>query len=263
MIRGCHRQSGAAGCGRPALFRSLLCLLALLALSPAMAATVDGWLAPAEPVPVGAALAGRVARVRVTPGQTVKEGDVLVELDNSVWVAERDAAQAHLKQADGARDEAGRERKRTQDLFDRTLISEHELNLARNAYAAAAADRSRVYAALADARQRVVWSSVVAPFAATVAEVPAYAGQAVSNTCGVQALVTLVPSGELRVIARTGANVRVYPGQALALSVDGESLQASVQAVTRETDALLFDARLALPAGTALRPGQNVKVTLP
>jgi len=238
-------------------------IVALTVSPPLSAATVDGWLAPARPVPVGAAVSGRIAGVHVTPGQRVNAGDVLVELDDSAWVAERDAAQAHVKAAAGARDEADRERKRTEDMFDRTLISEHELNLARNAYAAAAADYSRASAALADAQQRMAWSRVTAPFAATVVEVTAYTGQAVANGCAVQALVTLVPLAELRVIAPIGTDARVYPGQTIAVSVDDASLPAIVQSVTAADPDVLLEARLPIPQGSALHPGQTLKVSLP
>lgn len=234
-----------------------------LAAGPARADAITGWLAPAEPVAVGAALDGRVAAVRVTPGQAVAAGEVLVELDAGVWRAEGDAAQAHLKQVEGARDEAERERDRTQDLFDRTLISEHELNLSRNAYDAAVADYRRAQARLAEARQRVDWSRVTAPFAATVADLPAYPGQAVSNDCGVQTLVSLVPRDELRVLARTSADVRLYAGQNVELSIAGESLQAVVRSVRREGDSAWIEAGLRPPSGKALSPGQTVSVILP
>lgn len=241
------------------------CIGVLLALAAASvdAGSLQGWLAPAAPVAVGAALDGRVAAVKVVPGQTVGDGDVLVELDGSVWVAERDALQARLRQLEGARDEAERERARTQDLFDRTLISEHELNLSRNAYDAAVAEYRHTQAALVEARRRVVWASVAAPFAGTVAEVATYVGQAVSNGCRVQTLVSLVPRDALRVIARADADTRVYPGQTLAVTAGGETLQATVTAVTPEPDGLRIEAGLQSAPGTPVRAGQSVGVTLP
>jgi multidrug efflux system membrane fusion protein len=249
--------------GYDKVIRSLCALVALAAGAVAQAASVNGVIEPVEPVALGAAVEGRVAKVHVRPGDQVKPGDKLVELETGVARAERNAAIARLKQAEGARDEAARERDRTRDMFDRTLISEHELNLAINAFDDAFAAWQSARAAVADAARRIAWSGVSASFSGVVVNVPAFAGQAVSNGCGVQPLVTLVPLNEVLVVVSLDAHTQLYPGQTITVSLDGEEVRGMIERVDRGVDGARLQARMPVPPGKYLEHGRAVRVELP
>jgi len=76
-------------------------------------------------------VSGVVVKVEAQVGARVDKGQVLLKLDDRARIARVNALQAKLKSAKNNRDESIREMERTQELYDRTLISEHELQLAR------------------------------------------------------------------------------------------------------------------------------------
>lgn len=178
--------------------------------------TTLGTLEAVQAPQVAAEIAGRIVRLAVRPGQAVKQGDLIAEIDPA------DAVQQHRADtADAARLEAllaQQERLvvRQQELLGRNFIS-------KNALDDAAAQRDALKSQLDAARARAALSAaglkktrIVAPFAGTVEEQIAARGDYVKLG---DPVVRLVSNARLR--ARLpfpeSAAARLKPGQKVRL----------------------------------------------
>ncbi|KPJ89373.1 MAG: hypothetical protein AMJ53_15785 [Gammaproteobacteria bacterium SG8_11] len=109
-------------------------------------------------------VSGVVAKVQVRPGDRVIEGDVLLQLDNGVIKANVEKPKADVQHYERLYQEAERELERHQELYDRTVLSDHELELAHIAFTQAAAQLKTAEAALAKAEFDLRHSEIKAPF---------------------------------------------------------------------------------------------------
>ena len=219
---------------------------------------------------LGTPLSGVVAKVAVRAGDEVAEGDLLLELDRRGLEAGVVAALAREQEAEADRAEAERELGRTQEMYDRTLLAEHDLQKARIALQAAEARFLAAQAAHTEADLNLEYSQVRAPFAGRVIAVAAYPGQVVVNRLQAQTLAIVAEGGDLvaRVLATPEQAVVMAPGQPVQLSVGGRQWAGEVTGIglepisgSGESAQYGVDVGLALPEGVRLLPGQQVKVT--
>ena len=118
------------------LFVLCLCCLAAPAL---LAADYQGsldWSARAE---LGMLVSGVVGKVHVKAGQPVSKGDPLLQLDERDFTYRATSTKAVLERAKSTYEEAQREHERSVELYDRRLLSDHELQLKQIALVAAKA----------------------------------------------------------------------------------------------------------------------------
>ncbi len=144
---------------------------------------------------------GIIAEVKVNRGDRVRANQVLLRLDNETFRADVFASRARLKQARNNRDEAGRELERTQELYDRTLLSDHDLQLAKIEKDAADADLLSARASLTNAEHDFAHSIIRAPFAAWVLQRNAQPGQTVVSRMKAAPLIVLAEAD--RMLARS------------------------------------------------------------
>ncbi|MEJ1298119.1 MAG: efflux RND transporter periplasmic adaptor subunit [Candidatus Sedimenticola sp. (ex Thyasira tokunagai)] len=190
----------------------------------AMADDVEGHLGWLKRVELGTPLSGRISRVEVQPGDRVKAGGVLVALDERRYAAQLSAAKARVEAARQEKLEADKELERTLDLFDRTVLSEHDRNLAEIAAAGAAAQWRHAQAALVEAQSNLDDCRVIAPFDGVVIKVDAIPGATTVNRLQLQSLVALADDSGLLV------HGEVTPEQAAGLTVGGE-VEVAVNAI--------------------------------
>lgn len=228
--------------------------------SVARTISATGTLAARRDLPVGAQGAGGlVTRVLVEPGQFVRAGQVLAQVDRQVQeqgIAQL-AAQVSVARADA--NLAQQELQRAQALVGRGFVSKADVDR-RTATRDAAVARIRVaQAALAEARERTGQLDVRAPAAGLVLTRQVEPGQIVGPGSG--ALFRIAMNGELEMQARlaeadlvglpVGATATVtpvgsdrrYPGRVWQVSpiIDPQTRQGI--------------ARIALPFDRAIRPG--------
>jgi HlyD family secretion protein len=105
-----------------------------------------GTINPVTSVQVGAQVTGKIISLSADFNSVVKAGEVIARIDPSLFQTKRDQAAANLVNANAmwskSRTELGqrkREFDRTQRLFQRELISQHDLDVATTAYEAAQA----------------------------------------------------------------------------------------------------------------------------
>jgi len=239
----------------------LLACTSLAAAAEELAAEI-GWL---DETPLGTPLTGVIEEVRVTPGERVKAGTVLLRLDDRVFRARFEQARAELAQAEEDRAEAQRELERSQELYDRTLLSEHDLQLARIARKKAEAAYHAARTRWAKARYDLEYASVRAPFDAVVLELLVRPGETVVNAMQGRTLAVVARAGQWA--ARAGVDA----AQAAALK-QGMPVEVAVAdgryrgrlrwiGARPDTDGR-FRIEVAFEAGEGLWPGLPARIIL-
>lgn len=199
-------------------------------------------------------LAGTVRHVRLTPGQIVDEGTVLVALDVSVEEAELKALEAQAQLAQTLLD-------RTQRMADRKAASQMELDNAR-------AERDVALAQIARTKAIIARKTIRAPFRARVGISDVHIGQFLETGTQLTTLqgVDDAANVDFDVAQAVAATLKVgQPVQVFAAS-DARPITARVVAIDARVDpntrnaavrARIDDSHLA-PA-----PGASVRVQVP
>jgi multidrug efflux system membrane fusion protein len=137
-------------------------------------------LAFAVDVPLTTPVSGVVKSVSVTAGQSVKKGQVLLALDDTIYQARVTEAEAALSRLKEESAEADRDLKRAKELYDRAVSSTTEFEQAKLRYARADGLYREAQAKLTIARKNLEYSTLRAPFNATVSKRLAEPGMVVS-----------------------------------------------------------------------------------
>jgi RND family efflux transporter MFP subunit len=237
-------------------------------------------VAPAT-VDVAAQVDGRIRDIRVRPGDHVRAGDLLAQLDvrsaeHELAVAaadvkaarsERERAQVELAQAA----ERAERRATTVELATATVatVSQEELSTARYQHKLAEVRVSAADASLAqkqahfeEMRALLAERALRAPFDGVVTTRYLDAGAVLHKG---SVVVRLIESGALKVrfaVPEDHADVSI--GDAVRIVVNGRALGGTVEKVPPEVDvaarALFVEASLAPAAGASLRSGQVARV---
>lgn len=214
---------------------------------------VEGIVTWSQRVELGTLVSGVISRVHVRPGQMVKPGDTLVELDDRGFGGQVQRWLAEYRHARGLLAEAEREDERAAELYDRTVLSDFERNQAVLALDAARARLALANARLVDARLDLERSRIKAPFDGVVLQVNAVPGQTVISEMQVQPLVALADNTRMTVRAelQAGAVAGVAAGQVISLSAGDRPFEGTVAYVGMEP---------LPPGGAALRYALHVDV---
>ncbi len=136
---------------------------------------------------------GVVEQIHVIVGKQVAKGDLLLSFDDSLILSNLSEAQATIKLAKLNQIEAKKEQDRAEELYDRTVLSEHDLQQARVANAKALAQ----FAQAKNQLQHALWdkkhSKLSASFSGEVLQILAYPGQYVNNQFTAQPLFIIKP----------------------------------------------------------------------
>jgi len=136
-------------------------------------------------------VSGVVDEVLVKPGQRVKRGAVLLRLGKTILQAHLDEAAAEQARAQADEADAKRELERAQELFNRTVSSTTELDVAALRYARAQSALSGAKARRVIAQQNLSDAELKAPFDGVVSAVPGGPGTVVAADCQPKPLVIL------------------------------------------------------------------------
>lgn len=223
--------------------------------------TVSAW----EEVPVGAETGGLTAiGVYVDEGTYVRQGQLLVKLNDSVLQAQLRQSQAAVAaaEANAAREDAALAR--AQELRGRGFLSQASLDTATANQRSAQAQLSSAQAALSEIRTRLDQTNIRAPVAGLISSRSVTRGQIVQP--GVE-LFRMVRDGRLELDAQVPeAELRaIRPGMGAAITSDqATGATGRVRIVTPGVDAQtrLGVARIALNPGSGLRPGMFARAAI-
>jgi multidrug efflux system membrane fusion protein len=216
--------------GSKRLHRVLLVGVLLGGAVPALAGSLQARVEWGRRLVMGTPASGVVSQVRVSPGQRVKAGQLLLRLDDDAARAAVAAARAGARHAQDLLDEAQREYDRARELYDRTVLSDHDLQVAEIGLRDAQARAGRARADLAEARRQLAYRRIKAPFDGRVVSVSAQPGQAVSGRLRPPALLVLADDRTLRLRAWVEPQVldALVAGHAPRVRLGGRELPAKV-----------------------------------
>ena len=244
------------------------CALCLLSIQ-VFAEDVEATLAWSKRMEVSTLVSGMVKEVLVKPGSYLDKGDVLLRLDPRLFEARLARAEANLARTRVVRDEAKRELERSEELFDRTVISTHELDLAKIEFTKADADYKAALSEQELAKINMEFSVVNAPFDSVVIQSLIRPGQALVNKLQAKTLFIIAEANAMNVSAPIGMNKlgSLSIGQKLGVNVNGKHYDALIVSIGLEplpdTDKYMLEARFNVPKGLQLRAGQEATISLP
>lgn len=88
--------------------------------------TATGEVSPARKTPVKSEISGRIAKLQVKIGQTVEQGQVLVELDRSELLSQKEELLRAMEAATLRKEKAARDFERIQSLHQQDFITEKD-----------------------------------------------------------------------------------------------------------------------------------------
>lgn len=132
-------------------------------------------------VEIHARISGLMEKVFVNEGQTVKKGQTLFKLSDIELQIELLKAQATLKNAQADMRMAAVELKQMQTLFDKNVIADNELEMAKAKHEAAEAKVAYAAAERNAIVQQISFTTIVAPFDGVIDRIPLKEGSLVQN----------------------------------------------------------------------------------
>ena len=245
-------------------------LLVMLISSPAsLAAEIDTKLVWHQKTVLSTPVSGVVKAINASPGALVNKGDVLLQLDDRAIIENLAKAKANVERARLLEEEAERELDRTNELYEQTLIADHEKQLAIIAYADAQAQHQSAKAALAKAQMDMDYSAVRAPYDAIVLKQHAQVGQTVANLTAITPLLEVAERGVMavRVLVSGGTVGKLKIGNAVKVQTAGRTFNGTIEAVSLEPvseKSNKYEVKVSFSTqGRLLRAGRSAKVTLP
>ena len=201
---------------------------------------------------IEAKVSGRVLQYLATPGQMVKAGELLAELDVQEMRARQEQAAAMLEQAD-------KEMVRYQNLTAKAAISRQE-------YTAAEARQKVARAALSEAGTMLGYAKVTAPFDGVITRKLAEVGDLATPG---KPLMEIESPSSLRLEADLPEAMleRIQLGSKMQAKVAAlpQPLEATVSEIAPVADPVsrTFQVKFDLPGAPGLRAGQFGRVSVP
>ena len=223
-------------------------------------------------VELGLPVSGVVQEIYADRGQQVLAGQALVKLDPRGFEARLAGARGRLEAVLPALEEARQELARAEDLFDRTLLSEHDLELAGIEVATLEARLAQAEARVAMAALRLERSTLRAPFDGVVVARSVEVGQAIVSRMHSRTL--MVVADDRNFIARAalpaGSVAALIIGQEVTVAAGGRDLKGTLAAIGPEPLPASgteprheVDVLVPAPEDRGLRLGQRVTVRIP
>jgi len=209
---------------------------------------------------------GIVSKVFSQDGTLVAKGDVLVQLDSRGFKADVVYAKAQLQHSDETLKEAQRELERQEDMYDRAMLSDHDLQVAKNNYSAALSQFNQAEASLVKAKLNLEYSSVRAPFNAIVVNNKSVKGQVVTANMAPPVLVVVAEANRMlaRFLVSESKLAKLSLNQMVEIFVAGKVYKGKIHRIGLEQEKsnnyavdIIFDFKDSL-----LRAGQKAKVNL-
>jgi RND family efflux transporter MFP subunit len=183
------------------ILKLLLTFYILLFVSPIYAITLNGFTDYSKTIKINARTTGIVKSIRVEPGQRVKKGDILIEMDGVSQKLQVDKAKAIVKSLRPVLDTAQLELERAQELFGRDSLSLVDLKNAENALAQAEGNYEAAQADSKLADYYLNHSIIRSPIDGRVLEVHVNQSQFQDPQQNASPMITLIDSFKMRAVA--------------------------------------------------------------
>ncbi len=158
---------------------------------------VSGDVTPAFQLDVKPEVGGKLKAMHVVAGQTVKEGDLLVEIDDRDLLTEKDSALTEIEGAKLSMEKAKKNFERSRELFDQKLISREVFDNLSSEFEIGQNGLVKAERKLQLVEDRLRKTKVFSPTDGTVLTVPVIEGQVVIAAASVNSGSTLMTIANL------------------------------------------------------------------
>ena len=142
-------------------------------------------------IKVYAIVTGKVLKVHVREGQKVKKGDLLMEIDPSLYLAERERLLGRKDEIKARLWKAERDYKRLKELFERDLLAETRLEDQKIRYDTLAAQIRQVEGELMRVETLISYTKIYSPVDGIVVRILAPEGSYVNGRLQPQVVMIL------------------------------------------------------------------------
>jgi RND family efflux transporter MFP subunit len=178
---------------------------------------------------ISSRLMARIVAIKVRSGDTVKRGDLLLELENSDIKAQVQQAQSRIRATSARLKEAKQNLERVEELQEGGVMSVSDLDKAQAAHETLVAELAGAKQALEEARTDLSYTEIVAPFNGRVVDRFSEPGDTAQP--GTKLLALYNPLS-----LRVEAHVREH----LALNLEvGQPLQVEIPSLNKIVDAVI------------------------
>ena len=252
IASGCGRKHEPSAPASETLPPATVRVQKIEAVTQPIVEEVVGTVQPKLQAVIEAKISGRITRLPVAVGQTVRQGDLLAQLDSQEIEARLEQAKATLRQAE-------LEFQRTQNLRKQNAATQAEFDLVQARYNVAKA-------AGAEAEAISSYTRIVAPFDGAIARKLADEGDLAMPG---KPLLELEGRAGLRLVADVPSSLatRVSPGVNMPVRVDvlPDPLTGTVAEIAPAADPVSRTVRVKvdLPVAQGLRSGQFGRLAVP
>ncbi len=239
-----------------------------------------GRVEPKSDVNISAEVSERIERILVEEGDTVKVGDLLVELNRDRLAAAVNRALAQVHQVEANLNRARDNLAKTEKLHSEGVVSDDALLSAQTEVAVLEAQLESANAALNEARDNLAQTIIRSPLDGIVTSIQAEKGEFVivgtmNNPGSVIMTIAQLTDMQARVDVDEADVVDVCPGQRARIELDAipdtffngtvvqVAHQAKVQSVGGQETRASFDVKIAIEnPSPKIRPGMSVTATI-
>jgi RND family efflux transporter MFP subunit len=220
--------------------------------------TVSGTVVARQTTVISAQVSGYLADLRVSPGDHVKAGQVLLRIDTKE-LAEREAqAKAALEGAKATAANAKKDFDRYTPLFRAGAISKQQYDEIRTRYEVAQAAEQRAQAALNESKEQLSYGKVRSPFDGIVSDRSVNVGDLVMQG---RSLLTVYEPSTLELVVPVGEQYARYVKEGTQVTVNIPSIEfhrsTHIREVVPQTNeqARTITVKAPLPDFPGLTPG--------
>jgi HlyD family secretion protein len=233
--------------------------------------TATGTVEPVDTVSVGTQVSGTIQKIYTDFNAKVRKGQLIAELDKSLFVAAADQYKANLAQARAAAIYEKSTFDRQSTLYNTGAISKADYENAENQYLAAKATVASVQAQLDGANKNLQYASIYSPVDGVVMTRNVSVGQTVAASFStptlfiiakdiskmqVQAAVSEADIGDVKIGQRTTFTVDAYPDISFTGTVNQVRLEPVVTA-----NVVTYSTMVTAPnADLRLKPGMTANI---
>jgi HlyD family secretion protein len=242
--------------------------------------TANGQIIPISDVQISAYVPAKIIRLPVEEGDTVKRGQLLVQLDDTEYRAAMNQAKAQLASAKASLEQAQLVYDRKKELFERKLSSKEEYDMAKTELDLAQARHEQALASLDQAKYNLSKTTITSPMNGIVTSLNAEVGEivmigtmnnpgtvimAVSDMSEIEAEVEVDETdiAEVKVEQKTDIEIDAYPDTVFRGEVTeiGHSARISGFGTQDQVTNFLVKVKL-LDDVPSIRPGMSASVDI-
>lgn len=212
---------------------------------------------------IAAQTAGRVMAINFRPGDSVKQGQLIMRIDPSVAQQQVAGAQAQVREAEVALDNAKREYERFSELFTKNYVSKSQMDQVDANYKAAQARLNTLRAGSGQAVTTRSFADVTAPYSGVMSALHVEIGEMAAPGTPLATgfdpawlrATARVPQAWIEAVRRGNRAFIEVPGTRQWLPASRLVIIPAADARTQTTEVRAY-----LAEGTGLMPGQFVRV---